>query len=148
MAPGYRVLVIDDDPAYVKSTTLVLQSHGYQVDSARNGDEGLAKMQEQKPDIVLLDIMMDWALDGVHVTREMLHQKELQGIPIIIVSSVVDSEYRDLFPQDQYLHFDYWLDKPCPPSELIAWVENVLSRHERHKRASDEQEGGAEEQAD
>ena len=136
MATGRRVLIVDDDLAYVKSTELVLSAHGYEVDTARNGDEALAKMQAQTPDLVLLDIMMDWALDGVHVTREMLRQQQLQGIPIIIVSSIVDSEYRDMFPQDQYLHFDVWLDKPCPPSRLVAQVEEVLSRYDKYRQTS------------
>jgi CheY-like chemotaxis protein len=138
MAPTYRVLIIDDDPAYVKSTQLVLESHGYQVDSASSGDEALARMQAQKPDVVLLDIIMDWALDGVHVTREMLRQKGLSGIPIIIVSSIVDSEYRDYFPQDEYLHFDAWLDKPCAPADLAAKVQEVLVRYEKHRESTGE----------
>jgi len=104
------------------------------VDSAGSGDLALAQMQKQRPDVVLLDIMMDWALDGVHVTREMLRQQQLQGVPIIIVSSLLDSEYRDMFPQDEYLHFDMWLDKPCPPSRLLAKVEEVLSRYEKYRQ--------------
>jgi DNA-binding response OmpR family regulator len=122
MTAGQRVLIVDDDVSYVKSTELVLESHGYQVDSARSGDEALAQMQLEKPDLVLLDIMMDWPLDGVNVSQEMLRHSELRGVPIIIVSSIVDSEYRDFFPQDQYLHADAWLDKPCPPSEIVAKV--------------------------
>ncbi len=131
MVSGHSVLIVDDDPAYIKSTQLVLESHGYEVDSANSGDEALGKMRTQPPDLVLLDIMMDWVLDGVNVTRQMLRDRELQGIPIIIVSSIVDSEYRDMFPQDEYLHCDYWLDKPCPPSVLVNKIETVLSRFER-----------------
>jgi len=147
MAAGRRILIIDDDPAFVKSTKLVLESHGYQVDSARDGDEGLATMELQKPDLVLLDIMMKWVLEGVHVSGEMLRREELRGIPIIMISSIVDSEYRDFFPQDQYLHVDTWLDKPVPPSKLVAEVERVLSRYERYRKASGEHRGGAEAQA-
>ncbi|MCG2770455.1 MAG: hypothetical protein L6435_19060, partial [Anaerolineae bacterium] len=90
---------------------------------------------------VLLDIMMDGVLDGVYVTREMLRQRELQRIPIIIVSSIVDTEYRGLFPQDEYLHFDAWLDKPCTPSELMATIEDVLARHEKKRKPSGERSG-------
>ena len=135
------VLIIDDDPAYVKSTEFVLKSHGCQVESARCADEALAKMQLQKPDLVLLDIMMDSVLEGVYLTREMLRRRELQRIPIIIVSSIVDSEYRSLFPQDEYLHFDAWLDKPCTPSELTTTIKDVLARYERKRKPSGERLG-------
>jgi DNA-binding response OmpR family regulator len=136
-------LIVDDDAAYVKSTELVLESHGYDVDSARSGNEALAKMQLQLPDLVLLDIMMDWPLDGVNVSQEMLRRSELRGIPVIIVSSIVDSEYREFFPQDQYLHADAWLDKPCPPSEIVAKVEDVLLRYERRREMSGGRRGGS-----
>lgn len=144
MAAAQRVLIIDDDPAYVQSTGLVLEAKGYEVDSASSGQEGLSKMRQQRPDLVLLDIMMDWVLDGVQVTREMLRQKELLNIPIIIVTSIVDSEYRDMFPQDQYLHFDSWIDKPCPPDKLLDEMNRVLSRYGRKEEASAHREGDRE----
>ncbi len=131
-----RILVVDDDPIFVKTTTAILESHGYQVDSAADGDEGLAKMREQKPDLVLLDVMMDWILDGVSVSREMMAQRELRRIPVIMITSIRDSEYRGIFPQDEYLHIDSWLDKPCPPDKLIAEVEKTLERHKRYEGLS------------
>jgi len=131
-----RILIIDDDPIFVKATTAVLESHGYQVDSAKGGDEGLAKMEEYKPDLVLLDIMMDWVLDGVSVSREMMGQRELRRIPIIMCTSIRSSEYRGAFPLDQYLHIDSWLDKPCPPDKLISEVEKVLARHKKYEGLS------------
>ena len=132
MERGYKVLVIDDDPIYVKSTQAILESHGYQVDSAPSGEKGIAKMSQEHPDLVLLDVMMDWVLDGVTVSQEMMSQRELQHIPIIMVTSIRDSEYQHVFPQDQYLHIDSWLDKPCPPDRLVSEVEKTLARHKRY----------------
>lgn len=133
MAETHRILVIDDDLSFVKATKAVLESHGYLVDSANDGEEGLAMMSQQRPDLVLLDVMMGWPLEGVGVSRDMMDRKELQSIPIIMVTSIRGSEYRDVFPQDEYLHIDSWLDKPCPPARLVAEVEATLSRHERFK---------------
>ncbi len=65
MSSPYRILIVDDDPVFSKSATAILESQGYQVDTAAGGDAGLAKMQEDKPDLVILDVMMDWVLDGV-----------------------------------------------------------------------------------
>ena len=129
MALGQRVLIIDDDPIYTKSTKVVLESHGYQVDTAQGGDEGLSKMREQTPDLVLLDVMMDWVLDGVTVSRTMMDDSELNKIPVIMITSVRSSEHKGIFPQDQYLHIDSWLDKPCPPDKLVSEVESILARH-------------------
>ncbi len=131
-----KILVIDDDPIYVKSTKAVLESHGYQVNSAKNGQEGLDKIKQEKPDLVLLDVMMDWVLDGVSVSQEMMDQQDLWDIPIIMITSIRASEYQGVFPQDQYLHINSWLDKPCPPDKLVAEVESVLARHERHGQAA------------
>jgi DNA-binding response OmpR family regulator len=128
-----RVLVIDDDPIFVKATRAILETHGYLVDTAQGGDEGLAKMKQRKPDLVLLDVMMDWVLDGVSVSREMMSERALQRIPIIMVTSIRNSEYRGLFPQDEYLHIDRWLDKPCSPSKLVSEIEATFSRHEKYK---------------
>jgi len=135
MDAAYKILVIDDDPIFVKTTKAILESHGYQVDSAQDGDEGLAKMREDIPDLVLLDVMMGWVLEGVSVSREMMDEKELRGIPIIMVTSIRDSEHRGVFPQDEYLHINSWLDKPCAPSKLVSEIETTLSRHEKYRRA-------------
>jgi CheY-like chemotaxis protein len=134
MGTGQRILVIDDDPIYVKSTTAVLESHGYQVDSARNGEEALSRMRQDKPDLVLLDVMMDWVLEGVTVSQEMMNQRELQPIPIIMITSIRSTEHQGVFPQDQYLHIDSWLDKPCPPDRLLSEIEETLARHERYSK--------------
>jgi len=136
MGAGYKILVIDDDPIFVKSTRAILEFHGYQVDSAQHGDEGLAKMREDTPDLVLLDVMMDWVLEGVSVSREMMEEKELRGIPIIMVTSIRSSEHRGVFPQDEYLHINSWLDKPCAPSKLLSEIEATLSRHQRYRKGS------------
>lgn len=133
MEAGYRILVIDDDPIFVKTTKAVLEAHGYVVDSAADGSEGLTKMVEDKPDLVLLDVMMDWPLEGVTVSREMMDRAELRRIPIVMVTSIRSSEYRGSFPLDKYLHIDSWLDKPCPPETLVEEVERVLARHERYR---------------
>jgi CheY-like chemotaxis protein len=136
MSIGRRILVVDDDPIYVKSTKAILESHGYQVDSAQNGEEALAKMGQERPDLVLLDVMMDWVLEGVTISQEMMSQRKLQPIPIIMVTSIRDSEYRGTFPQDQYLHINSWLDKPCPPDKLVAEIERTLARHQEYQEKS------------
>jgi DNA-binding response OmpR family regulator len=136
MDQKHRILIIDDDPIYVKSTRAVLESRGYQVDSASNGDAGLAMMKQEMPDLVILDVMMDWVLEGVTVSQEMMDQQDLRRVPIIMVTSIRDSEYKGLFPQDQYLHINSWLDKPCAPGKLVSEVEKTLARHTRYQTSA------------
>jgi len=136
MGSEFSVLIVDDDPIYTKSTQAILESHGYRVDTASGGDEGLAKMREETPDLVLLDVMMDWVLDGVSVSRTMMEESALRQIPIIMITSVRNSEYKSTFPQDQYLHIDSWLDKPCAPDKLVSEVAKVLTRHQQFKAQS------------
>jgi CheY-like chemotaxis protein len=128
MMPERMVLVVDDDPAYVKATTAILESRGYQVDSARGGKEALNKVEQRLPDLILLDVMMDVPLDGVYVTEELLKRRELRHVPVIMISSIASTEYAQFFPQDRYLHMSSWLEKPCPPERLIAEVERILAR--------------------
>jgi DNA-binding response OmpR family regulator len=75
-------------------------------------------------------------LEGVTISQEMMSQKDLQRIPIIMVTSIRSSESRNFLPQDQYLHCDSWLDKPCPPDRLISEIEMILARHEKFARDS------------
>lgn len=133
MSTRQTVLIIDDDPIYTRSTQAILESHGYTVETAQGGDEGLSKMRDQTPDLVLLDVMMDWILDGVSVSRAMMDDSALNKIPIIMVTSIRSSEYQATFPQDQYLHIDSWLDKPCPPDKLVSEIKAVLTRHEQYR---------------
>ncbi len=136
MTSGQRILVIDDDPVFTKATEAILQAHGYLVDSASDGGQALDRMAQQKPDLVLLDVMMDWPLEGISVSREMMERADLRSIPVIIISSIRSSEYRGSFPLDEYLHIDSWLDKPCPPEKLVAEIQATLARHERYKATS------------
>ena len=131
MAQDTRILIIDDDPAFAKSTKLVLESHGYEVDIARDGEEGLSKIEQQTPDMILLDVIMHWPLEGVDVSRELMTHKELRNTAIIMVTSIIESEYRDSFPQDEYLNIDAWLKKPLPPSELVDEVKRVLAHYQK-----------------
>jgi CheY-like chemotaxis protein len=130
------VLIVDDDPLFAKSTRAILEAHGYEVSVATGGEEGVAQAKERAPDLVLLDVMMDWVLDGVSVSRAMMEEPSLRKVPIIMVTSIRGSEYRGAFPQDEYLHINSWLDKPCSPEALLTEVQTVLARHEKFEETS------------
>ena len=122
------VLVVDDDPDFVEITRMILEARGYQVISAMNGNQALANMQQVRPDLVILDVMMPGMLDGLDVTRKMQADAELRDIPVIMVSSIASSPYADMFPTDEYLSVDAWISKPVQPDDLLKTVQQCLTR--------------------
>ena len=123
-----KILVVDDDPDFVEITRIVLESNGYDVVSASDGDEAIEQMKKESPDLVLLDIMMSQPLDGVEVSRKMLDDEEMRKVPIIVVSSITDSPHLAEFPSDEYLPIDDWISKPAEPKVLLEKVKKYLDR--------------------
>jgi CheY-like chemotaxis protein len=122
-----KVLVVDDDPDFVKVTSKVLESAGHEVDSAGNGAKALQSMRQDPPDVVLLDIMMSYILDGLDVSREMSEDPALKEIPVIMVTSLTGVKGSGMFPTDEYVPVDEWLSKPVDPETLLARVEEALA---------------------
>lgn len=121
-----KVLVVDDDPDFVRVATKVLEKAGYGVVSAATGAKALQTMRTDRPDVVLLDIMMSYILDGLDVSREMAEDPALKDIPVIMVTSLTGVKGSALFPSDEYVPVDEWLSKPVEPGTLLARVENAL----------------------
>ena len=121
-----KILVVDDDPNFVEITSTILLKEGYEVVTAANGNQALAKVRADKPDLILLDIMMTTILDGVNVSQKLREAPELRQIPLVMVSSIANTEYAELFPTDEYLHVDRWLSKPIQPDELLSAVARFV----------------------
>ncbi|MDD3826940.1 MAG: response regulator [Anaerolineaceae bacterium] len=122
-----KVLVVDDDPDFVKVTAKILEKAGYEVASASNGAKALQTMRSDPPDVVLLDIMMAYILDGLDVSREMAADPVLKDIPVIMVTSLTGVKGSGLFPTDEYVPVDEWLSKPVEADVLLRRVGEALS---------------------
>jgi len=122
-----KILLVDDDPDFVNITRTVLQSNNHEVRTAANGQQALAAMRAEKPDVVLLDIMMSYVLDGVDVTHEMAADPVLQDIPIIMVTSLASTPDADIFPTDEHVTVDAWMSKPIKPDKLLAEIDRVTT---------------------
>ena len=125
---AYRVLIIDDDPEFVEAVTNVLDAKGYDVDSAPNGKIGVAKAKEQKPDIMLLDVMMTTKSEGFDVAREIHKDEELKNVPVIIITGV-RKEMNLPFgfePDETWLPVKGVLEKPVKPEVLLKTVEENI----------------------
>jgi CheY-like chemotaxis protein len=123
-----KVLIIDDDPEFVEATSNLLDAQGYKVNSAPNGKLGVAKAKEEKPDIILLDVMMTRNTEGFEVARELNKDKKLQKVPVIIITGV-RREMSLPFgfePDDAWLPVKGVLEKPVKPNVLLKTVAQCI----------------------
>ncbi len=121
-----KILIVDDDPDFVEATRIVLEQHGHETLSAANGDEGLYAVRNQKPDLIILDVIMSSVLDGLNVSQQLQEDPEYKGIPIIMVTSIANTDYAALFPTDEYVHISAFMTKPISPDQLMKQVDRFL----------------------
>jgi len=121
-----RILVVDDDPDFVLVTRAILEAEGYQVTAASDGTAALEMMRQQRPDVVLLDVMMSTTLEGVDVAREMEADPQLRDVPIIMISSIATSEYAAEFPDDESIPIAAWISKPIQPAVLLKTIRRFV----------------------
>ena len=125
---AHKVLIIDDDADFVEATSNLLDAQGYTTDSAPNGKIGIAKAKEEKPDIILLDVMMTRNTEGFEVARELSKDKKLKNIPVIIITGV-RREMSLPFgfePDDAWLPVKGVLEKPVKPNVLLKTVAQCI----------------------
>ena len=124
-----KILVIDDNEIILKTTSMKLQSAGYQVFTALDGSEGVAAVRREKPDLVLLDITfppdvggMSW--DGFRIMDWLHRVDETQKIPIIIISGVVEEKNKQRAASSGAVAF---FPKPVNFDEMIKVIRATLS---------------------
>jgi len=120
------ILIVDDDPDFVQATRIVLEAAGYQVVSAVDGEEGLSVMRRDRPDLVVLDVMMSGILDGLNASVQMKAERGLKRTPVLMVSSITSSDYAAMFPTDEYVPVESFLSKPVGSDQLLSEVKRLL----------------------
>lgn len=129
-----KILVIDDDPDFNDAMTSILESAHYDVVTAENPDEGKEKIFSEKPDLVLLDIMMDSLFDGFslcHSIKTSDEYKDFNKTPIIFVSAVkkmTGSRFQFKGEDQGMVGPDDYIDKPVKPEDLISRIERLLQK--------------------
>jgi len=129
-----KILIIDDDPDFNDAVTPILESALYDVVTALNPEEGKKKIFSEKPDLILLDIMMDSLFDGFSLCHEIKtskEYKEFNDITIIFVSAVKEmtgSRFQFNVREQGMVGPDDYIDKPVKPEDLLARIEKFLSK--------------------
>jgi CheY-like chemotaxis protein len=120
-----NVLLVDDDDVFVSALTAILES-SYGVRSASNGTEALQKIQEERPDLIVLDVMMDYLSEGFDVARKLRTDPATKSIPLIMLTGV-DRMYDYRMEMDEsWVPIDRYLEKPVEPKTLLAEVEALI----------------------
>ena len=124
-----RILLVDDDEDFVEATKLVLESKPYEVITARNGDEGLAKAKSERPDLIILDIIMP-VKDGFSAAEGLKKDPTLSEIPVLMLTSFSERQGETSLSVSQGLTLDAedYIDKPVSPEKLLSRVEKLLKQ--------------------
>jgi DNA-binding response OmpR family regulator len=121
-----RILIVDDDPDIIEAGKLVLEREGFVVDGASNRAEGLARLEETNPDLLILDVMMEEPDDGLNMAREL--RKKGYSLPIIMLTSVNAAMGLNIDKDEEMVPVDEFQTKPVEPATLIAKVKGLLGR--------------------
>ena len=128
---GKKVLVVDDDPDVRLFNVTVVEENGYTPIEAANGEEGLEMVKKEKPDLVLLDVLMP-KQSGIRLYRELKTNKALKDIPVVILSGIAKRTF--LRSQKALTEFggqevpepEVYLEKPVEPEELAQTINGIL----------------------
>ena len=124
-----KILIIDDDPSFLEICSAILKESDYQVETASSSKEGLEKLVSQRPDLLLLDIMMATMDEGLNFATSMRRSENLSKIPIMIVSAQPDAEKGYQRPVDKemdWISADMFMEKPINPQDLLHNVRLLL----------------------
>jgi CheY-like chemotaxis protein len=127
-----KILIIDDDPDILTSVKIVLESAGHEVLEATNGKTGLKVLKEDRPDLIILDVMMDTATEGFQLALQLKNPDpksgfaEFSNIPILMLTAIHSTTPLRFEADIDYLPVELFVDKPIDPEELLKKVEWVL----------------------
>ena len=129
-----KILIVDDDPDILDALTMILETQGYQVVTARDGIEGLANLKAEKPDLLILDLLMP-KMDGFAVCKELQDPRwsKFKGTPILILTSVREEASRRRYELETGLEFDVddYVEKPISPDVLLERVGKLLKKKQK-----------------
>ncbi len=124
-----KILLVDDDADFVEATKMVLESKPYQVVVASEGEEGLKKARTERPDLIILDVIMPLK-DGFTVAEQLKKDPQLTKIPVVMLTSFAQRKGESRVSQSQGMTLDAedYIDKPVAPQELLRRVDSLIRR--------------------
>jgi CheY-like chemotaxis protein len=128
-----KILMIDDDPDILTAIRIPLEAVGHEFSEARSGSEGLEKIKEVNPDLIILDVMMESATEGFQLSLKLRDRSPdseyaaYRDIPILMLTAIHTTTPLRFAPDEDYLPVDAFLDKSADPDQLLAKVDELLN---------------------
>jgi len=128
-----KILVIEDDPDMVAALRMPLEANGYELFTASTGEEGLQKVKEIEPDLIILDVMMETTTAGFQVSLQLRNPgpdseyAAYRDVPILMLTAIHTTTSLRFGPDEAYLPVDDFVDKPIDPDELLEKVGALIS---------------------
>lgn len=129
-----KILVIEDDPDMVTALRLPLEANGYELAVASTGKEGLQKVKEVDPDLIILDVMMETTTAGFQVSLELRspdpesEYADYRDVPILMLTAIHTTTELRFGPDEAYLPVDDFVDKPVDPDVLLEKVRTLIEK--------------------
>ena len=124
-----RILIIDDDPDITEAMSVVLENKGYVVDSAADGSAGMERLTANRPDLIILDVMMRTSQEGFELSRQLKHNAAYKEIPILMLTAVKEKtglDFKSTAGDESWLPVEEFLDKPVKPNVLLEKVASLI----------------------
>lgn len=127
MADKKNILLVDDDPDFVEAVRVIVESGGYNVRVAYDGKEGLEAVAEEKPDLIVLDVMMP-VMNGHEACAHLKKDPETAKIPIILLTAVAERVTTSTYTHRDMLESEAedYMPKPVEPTELLELIKSWL----------------------
>lgn len=125
-----KILIVDDDREFARSVSDVLEHQGHSTVFAYTGADGTSAAAREKPDLMLLDVMMATDSEGFEIARRLHEDAATAGLPVIIISGIRRAKNLPFAfePDEDWLPVKAVLEKPVKPETLLASVEKALTR--------------------
>lgn len=130
--PAARILIIEDNPDMALALCMPLEAKGYQVNVASSGEEGLARIPQINPDLIILDVMMETSTAGFQVSLQLRspdpksEYAPYRHLPILMLTAIHTTTSLRFGPDEVYLPVDDFVDKPVDPDVLLEKVRGLL----------------------
>ncbi len=123
-----KIMIIDDDIDLVEAMRVTIEADGYNVIDAQDGEKGYELLKSEKPDLLILDVMMDSQDEGFHLAYQIRSDKETKEIPILMVTAVgAQTGYKfDPERDEAYLPVNEFIEKPVNPRALLDAIKRNL----------------------
>jgi CheY-like chemotaxis protein len=126
-----KILIIDDDPDITEAVRVILENKGYEVLNALDSSEGMNRLKEARPDLIILDVMMRTSQEGFELSRELKHSVQYKDIPILMLTAVGQKtglDFRSAAGDESWLPVEGFLDKPIKPDALLEKISDLLDK--------------------